>query len=399
MNITYRSGRQIFVTGEHDDRRIAVLLDGSAADLAGALWELVERPFEPIELIDILASRGLANLPDFAYVIGDAQGLRVFLRGDLTVEIVTITGDSTHAESHHGAGVSTWTEFTAAPAATVRLASGAPVESDPYPLRGGVVRAAEATLVWSELPAERPVAAVPEPIETAEAPASAPADAESASPTGTESEPEPAGEGSGQTVPVSVTELFPDAPPAPDEIQRELNESIAHTEVFAGAFENFATAQHEAVAGDQDGHTISAAEIARLRAARAGAYDPPSEEPARPNASLRLPSGEVIGVDRPVYIGRSPAARQAGGAALPRLVKISGEDVDISRTHLEVKFDGPDLVATDLSTNGTIVIREGLEPQRLQPRTASLLTDGTVLQLSAITSIVVSVGDEAPDGG
>lgn len=387
MNITYCPGHALFVTGESEGRRFAVLLDASAADLVDALWLRAEQPFEPIELIDVLASRGLAHLPDFAYVVGDAEQVRIFLRGDLTVEVVSLVDGVARAESHDGRDVSTWSEFTVHPVAAVRLIARADHGEASLPLHGGVVRAAEASLVWSHLPQDAPA---PTPVEI-------PATASEPGPILDLTEPvEPAELDRGDAIVPS-----PPAPPiAPDELSGLLAERVDRTSVFSLAdAEQTGDLILDPSAGDDDGHTISAAEIARLRAARAGAYDAGvTDESAPPRASLRMPSGEVIGLERPVYIGRSPSARQVGGTALPRLVKIAGEDVDISRTHLEIRFEGHDLVATDLSTNGTIVIRDGAEPQRLQPRTAVLVTDGTVLQLSAITSIVVSVDAEVHDG-
>lgn len=379
MQLSYCPGDQILVTAERAGRRFAVLLDASAEDHTDALWQLSEETFEPIELIGILASNGLSDLPDFAFVVGDGEQVRVFLRGDITVEVVSLVGGVAKAESHHGGDVSTWSEFTVRPAASVRLFAGAECNEASLPLHGGVVRASEATLVWSQVPFD-------------------------------------------STAPVPVTGTFPDADPDADgQVHHDPAESgwkadagfdargftpspprtsEAETETETDHDDEPPSGLLTESMDDRDGHTISAAEIARLRAARSGAYDAADlDSPARPSARLRLPSGEGVDLDRPVYVGRAPSAHQTNGATLPRLVKISDDDVDISRTHVEVRFEGAAVVVTDLSTNGTVITRPGAAPERLEPRAATVVDDGTTLTLSEATTVGVEIESVEPDGG
>ena len=141
---------------------------------------------------------------------------------------------------------------------------------------------------------------------------------------------------------------------------------------------------------------------------RAGASDPdqlappgiPGQPPApdvvaRPVARLVFSSGETVEVDRPVLVGRAPAAQAAASSEQPRLVTVPSPQQEISSTHLEVRTgsgaDHGSAVVTDLgSTNGTVLVQPGLAPEDLQPGVAVQLLPGAILDLGDGVTIQVT---------
>ncbi len=183
--------------------------------------------------------------------------------------------------------------------------------------------------------------------------------------------------------------------------------------------------------GDHDGMTITAEQARRLqedraRAASDGAQQPPQQAPQsapatgplvlstlcpsghvnapgtlacvhcggavddgsaaqrpRPEVAVAvLPSGERVPLGRGVVLGRRPRSRRAEDGRVPRLVTVESPGEDISRSHLELRVDDWNLIATDLSsTNGTLLLREGAAPQRLRPEASTILQLGDRLDL------------------
>jgi hypothetical protein len=142
---------------------------------------------------------------------------------------------------------------------------------------------------------------------------------------------------------------------------------------------------------------------------RAGTSDPgqflpppgiPGQPPApdvvaRPVARLVFSSGDTVEVDRPVLVGRAPAAQAAASSEPPRLVTVPSPQQEISSTHLEVRAgsgaDHGTAVVTDLgSTNGTVLVQPGLPPEDLQPGVAVQLLPGAILDLGDGVTIQVT---------
>ncbi|WP_026926108.1 FHA domain-containing protein [Granulicoccus phenolivorans] len=100
-------------------------------------------------------------------------------------------------------------------------------------------------------------------------------------------------------------------------------------------------------------------------------------------AVLRPSSGGEVEVDRPVLIGRSPAANRVGREQLPKLLTVPSPSNDISRTHLQIAPEGWELTVTDLhSTNGTALLWPGRhEAERLTPGEAVRIQPGCILDL------------------
>lgn len=117
-----------------------------------------------------------------------------------------------------------------------------------------------------------------------------------------------------------------------------------------------------------------------------------AQRPRPQFAGLRLPSGELVPLDRGAIFGRRPRASRIEQAPIPRLVAVASPNDDISRSHLQVVCEDWAVLATDLdSTNGTMLIRPGTAPMRLRPYEPTIvmfgdtldLGDGVVLQLEA----------------
>jgi hypothetical protein len=176
-----------------------------------------------------------------------------------------------------------------------------------------------------------------------------------------------------------------------------------------------------------DGHTVTMAELRKLQQASGGSlsgavpvkrtdgpvvqaiacqgahFNPPqarvcrvcgmalgSEDPVTvprpPLGTLRFSTGDVVVLDRPVLVGRSPVSSGPVNGEEPHLVLVPSPDQDISRTHLEVRIDGWHVLVLDRrSTNGTTVTLPGQVPQRLHPMEPFLIATGAV----------VTLGDEA----
>ena len=110
---------------------------------------------------------------------------------------------------------------------------------------------------------------------------------------------------------------------------------------------------------------------------------------------LRLPTGEVVPLDRGVVLGRKPAPVEGAGD-WPHLVHLPSDHSFVSRMHLQVELDGWDVVARDLdSRGGTTIAAPGREPERMRPRDAYVLEPGTVLDLAEVYAVRFETGPVA----
>ena len=180
--------------------------------------------------------------------------------------------------------------------------------------------------------------------------------------------------------------------------------------------------------GDHDGHTMTRAQIAALRAAQSGVHAPPpastpmggptvqallcpNQHPNPPQfavcrvcntalgsvpvqvarpvlGSLRFSDGTRVALDRPVLIGRNPKVEGGFAGEIPQLVTL---DVGhgLSRTHASIRLEGWQVLLEDLnSANGTIVRLPGREPRRLHPGEPVLLAVGSDVDLGGEISCV-----------
>ena len=107
---------------------------------------------------------------------------------------------------------------------------------------------------------------------------------------------------------------------------------------------------------------------------------------------LRLPTGEVVPLDRGVILGRKPAPAE-GSTDWPHLVHLPSSHSFVSRRHLQIELDGWDVVARDLdSRGGTTITPPGREPQRMRPGDAYVLESGTSLDLAQVYAVRFETG-------
>ncbi|WP_109508390.1 FHA domain-containing protein [Nocardioides speluncae] len=148
---------------------------------------------------------------------------------------------------------------------------------------------------------------------------------------------------------------------------------------------------------DHDGYTRAGAwdpgQFARPQPGIPGQPQAPSVT-ARPVANLIFSSGETIEVDRAILIGRAPEARRFTSTDQPRLVTVPSPNQEISSTHLEIRpgsgADHGAAIVTDMgSTNGTVLVQPGLQPEELQPGIAVALIPGAVVDLGDGVTIQV----------
>lgn len=103
---------------------------------------------------------------------------------------------------------------------------------------------------------------------------------------------------------------------------------------------------------------------------------------------VRLSTGEVIGLEESLVIGRQPSVSRVQGGAMPRLVQVASPGGDISRSHIEVRLEGWHVMLCDLkATNGTVLVREGQPPRRLAQNEMAIVLDGDVAELGDDVSL------------
>jgi pSer/pThr/pTyr-binding forkhead associated (FHA) protein len=79
-----------------------------------------------------------------------------------------------------------------------------------------------------------------------------------------------------------------------------------------------------------------------------------------------LPDGQLLTVDKPLFIGRNPA--RASGDAAGELLPVNDETKSVSKTHAFIEVDAVGLWVTDLdSTNGVFVALPDAEGVQAEP--------------------------------
>jgi hypothetical protein len=327
---SYRPGPWFGILGAH----ATVLLPPSEKDRVAALWELVDTGAGFDEVLDALISGGLRELPGFVLVSEAAAGstreagtvTKVVVRGAARARFTTADGEVL-LEGDEG---TTWVErsLSGVTASVLEVAGADEATGLPAALRvdAGLVRVSR---VEEPAVADEPGAAQPQ----------------------TAGEPEP-------------------EPPHLDEHDTADQPAVPPTEPEP----------------DHDGLT-------QAGTATSGPPVPPGipgQAPApavtRPVARLLVSTGESVLDDRVVVVGRAPEARRFPLGAQPRLLTVPSPQLEISSTHLEIRpgsgADHGSAVVTDLgSTNGTVLVQPGLDPEDLQPGVPVALLPGAVVDL------------------
>jgi pSer/pThr/pTyr-binding forkhead associated (FHA) protein len=109
---------------------------------------------------------------------------------------------------------------------------------------------------------------------------------------------------------------------------------------------------------------------------------------------LQLDDGDIVGLDQELLIGRNPDRDTDASRATLRRVKTVGDKV--SRSHLEVRFQGWDVLVADCgSTNGTFVVpHPGGQVAALEPGRPQMIDAGAVVYFGS-RSFTVLGRDEA----
>jgi uncharacterized RDD family membrane protein YckC len=134
--------------------------------------------------------------------------------------------------------------------------------------------------------------------------------------------------------------------------------------------------------------------VVNLTAMRLVPASPPATEPAIRRAPVMTPSvasgpppgwvvlfdsGERVPVDGLVLVGRRPVGRP--GEVVGHLVALPSQDMSVSKTHAQVAVagDGALVVMDRGSTNGSVLVRQGVSRPLSSGRPATLL-DGDVVR-------------------
>lgn len=140
-----------------------------------------------------------------------------------------------------------------------------------------------------------------------------------------------------------------------------------------------------AALGDHDGETVSVDQLRALLAGREESPAAPSSQlgaPAARPARLLIPGQSPITLDRGAIVGTRPKLSRVQAGFAPHLVAVSSPSGEISRSHVELRVEGATVLAVDLnSTNGTMLLRRGLDPMRLQPLEPNILVAGDRVDL------------------
>lgn len=118
----------------------------------------------------------------------------------------------------------------------------------------------------------------------------------------------------------------------------------------------------------------------------------PRRVPRPTLGGLRLPTGEVVPLDRGVVLGRKPAPLEGAGD-WPHLVHLPSDHTFVSRMHLHIELDGWQVLARDLdSRGGTMLTMPGREPERMRAGEAYVLEPGARLDLAEVYEVRFEVG-------
>lgn len=325
----------------------------------------------------------LSALPPFAVASRDpgSGGIRVIARGAVTV---WVDGPGLDGVQVSGLGATTWADRTFGELARVRIAPSAGAQST-LPLGDGVVLAG--AVDWQ-----------PTPRASTESPRPEHEDDSITGPAATSpAAPEPT---SGETLAFTSSTVAADETHGYDEFlfgatrMSTVEDAAVRVAESDGLIDAIPAPPSppapvpSPLAGDHDGETMSAEQFAALRARSdaAGGTASPVPMPAAATAPTSAPAlvvstGQRCVLDRSAVVGRKPRVLHATGT-VPNLITVPSPQQDISRSHVELRVDGTDVLAVDLDTmNGTKLLRTGQEPVRLHPNQATLLVHGDRLDL------------------
>ena len=122
----------------------------------------------------------------------------------------------------------------------------------------------------------------------------------------------------------------------------------------------------------------------------------PRRVPRPPLGGLRLPTGEVVPLDRGVVLGRKPAPLEES-TDWPHLVHLPSDHTFVSRMHLHIELDGWLVLARDLdSRGGTMLTVPGRDPEQMRAGESYVLEPGASLDLAEVYEVRYEVGPVVP---
>jgi hypothetical protein len=414
-----------------------LLLPPDAAGSVDDLWPLVRDGAGIDVVLEALAVRGMRAMGPFALL----NGRRVVLRGSGRAMLLDTGQELT------GAPFMTWAEHGVDDGQQIRLSVGDATDlagGPELPIVAGVVRVASVTVPVDgaapgpvplaepesapgpvrepvlapvpdrqprEVPGPEPVARVPDPSVSPETVA-----------------PDWTGQGAPAAQAPGLVDGIPDfGSPRAEETYDHLFGETVHRDLEEAGVRPVEPDPEGPVAAldtDHDGSTVLRADIAALRAGApasgapqvlgircpAGHGNPPASVDCRrcgaslpdvdpvpiPRPSLGrlcVSDGSQVELDRSVLIGRQPTASRFSAEELPHLLRVGGQQQDISRTHAEVRVEDWNVLVVDLSSNGTWLVRPGVEPQRLHRDEPVLVLPGSVLDLGDGVTIRYETGE------
>lgn len=345
----FATGDWYAVVGDH----VSVMLPGSERSRVAALWELADSGATADAMLDALLADGLSGLPSFALVGSSDDATRVIVRGVPTATVTTDAGEQVIG----AAPGSTWNEQVLIGVTGGRVTfDGDGDRATDHILTPGLARISVLEFGAPSVAAPA-IESAPTPPAEREAPVLALVEE-----PGSEADPTPTGE----TPAVPVATEAPEASDAPGDDW-----------------------------SDRDGQTTVGAPSPDFERPPVPGQEIAPSVVSSPVASLVFSTGDVVDVDRAVLVGRAPEAHQFASHDQPYVVTVASPNQEISSTHLEIRpgagADHGSAVATDLgSTNGTILLQPGLEPEELKPGIAVSLIPGAVLDLGDGVTIQVT---------
>lgn len=425
---SYRPGEWLAIFGA----TTTLLLPASEKARAATLWDVVDGGADFDETLDQVLAPGLSVLPAFV-LIGTGDGpTKVVVRGDgVRAEL------RTHNETVDldGSTVTTWVERTLDGVIALSVHVGGTGQDGPdYLIEGGLVRVARVDHPPYAIPVEGSQAPVESMVEAVVVPLDADPHENTSQDTsqdpgaGTGEQPTDANTDEPPHEPETSMAVFDAAAEEPDttdidplvaplEVEDEADsqdETIwsdgglvlppgppptapppPPPPVAATAMVPDVVAEPPPPAVDHDGLTRAGAqhdEFARSQPGIPG--QPMAPSITRPVAKLIVSGGEAVDVDRVILVGRAPEARRFTATEQPCLITVPSPLHEISSTHVEIRpgsgADHGSAVVTDMgSTNGTVLVQPGLDPEDLKPGIAVQLIPGAVINLGDGVTIQV----------
>lgn len=387
---------------------IALLPPETDDSVIQRLWRSMIEGEDLMSQLVIITDGRFAGLPAFAIAQIDGAQIHLMLRGDIELTVGRASGE----QCFTAPSVSTWLEQIVDDATSVSLhppqEEGHQPNADRLPIAAGVVLASEIFInlhtangdvqkVGRGRRAAAPDQGRPAPVGDQERPTSVPDQAEARDAVLTQTEPAAPvfadEEADSESEPDSQSGASHSAVPPPP--------SVPESPAGAGQWLD----SEQAVAleppleysqEDHDGMTVMNSEVVALRqqlpAWEGDAAPSPMVDPADRTVvpKIVLSTGMAVALDRPILLGRAPQVSRVKNDEMPRLITVESPNHDISRTHAEVRMDGPEIVVTDLtSTNGVLLTRPGAVAERLRPGVPTAVEAGAVVDLGEGVTFVV----------